>query len=104
MWRNSSMHEDSSNSGCYMGTPSSENNEECAKLFVKTKQPTDQNQHMQQLLQAIINALNQPWRPQVENLERNLVNIPTYAGENQDPVEWLVTIDRAFKANNIVGQ
>ncbi|CAG8556500.1 2259_t:CDS:2, partial [Gigaspora rosea] len=63
----------------------------------------DQNQQMQQLLQAMINTLNQPWEPQVKNSEQNLANIPTFTGGNQDPVEWLEAIDRAFKANKIVG-
>ncbi|RIB11793.1 hypothetical protein C2G38_2202511 [Gigaspora rosea] len=58
---------------------------------------------MQQLLQAMINTLNQPWEPQVKNSEQNLANIPTFTGGNQDPVEWLEAIDRAFKANKIVG-
>lgn len=81
----------------------SKNNEECTKLFVETEQPGDQNQQMQQLLQAMINTLNQPRGPQVENSEQNLVNISTFTRGNQDLVEWLEAIDRAFEANNIVG-
>ncbi|KAF0460286.1 hypothetical protein F8M41_000626 [Gigaspora margarita] len=80
------------------------NNKECAKLFIKIIQPTNQNQQMQQLLHAIINALNQFWGLQVENLEQNLVKIPMYTGGHQDPVEQLEVIDKTFKANNIVGQ
>ncbi|CAG8647813.1 9973_t:CDS:10, partial [Cetraspora pellucida] len=33
--------------------------------------------------------------------ERNVVNYPMFSGRNQDPVEWIESITRAFCANNI---
>ncbi|CAG8751606.1 4089_t:CDS:1, partial [Cetraspora pellucida] len=39
---------------------------------------------------------------QLSAMERNLVSIPVFAEANQDPIEWLEAIGRAFEANNIV--
>ncbi|CAG8530301.1 3786_t:CDS:2 [Ambispora leptoticha] len=55
------------------------------------------------LLQVIANALAQPRRSHDELNERNVVKIPTFSGGNQDPVEWVDAVTRAFEANNIIG-
>ncbi|RIB24312.1 hypothetical protein C2G38_2168842 [Gigaspora rosea] len=57
------------------------------------------NEHFNQLFQTVLNILAHPQNPQVEI---DLVKIPTFVGSNQDPIEWLDLINRAFEANNIL--
>ncbi|CAG8495736.1 3548_t:CDS:2 [Cetraspora pellucida] len=69
-------------------------------LMDHEQQPTPDQQTIQ-LLQLLANALKLSQEPQVELGERNVVNYPMFSGRNQDPMEWIESITRAFNANNI---
>ncbi|RIB17870.1 hypothetical protein C2G38_2246130 [Gigaspora rosea] len=58
------------------------------------------NERFTQLFRAMVNVLVNFQKPQ---LEIDLVKIPTFVGGNQEPIEWLDLINRAFEANNILG-
>ncbi|CAG8694994.1 11784_t:CDS:2 [Ambispora leptoticha] len=52
----------------------------------------------------MINVLSRQQEPQSNMWEQNFVDIPVFTRSNQDPIEWLEAVDRAFEANNIVGK
>ncbi|CAG8719232.1 8825_t:CDS:1, partial [Racocetra persica] len=45
----------------------------------------------------------QPQIQRHQQQELNVVPIPTFSSENQDPIEWLEVIKRIFEANDIQG-
>ncbi|CAG8745693.1 16868_t:CDS:1, partial [Racocetra fulgida] len=65
-------------------------------------QDNDFEQQIQQLLQLMGGIM-----PQVQQNNQirkmNTVSIPSFAGANQDSVEWLEMVSCAFEANNIQG-
>ncbi|RIB14301.1 hypothetical protein C2G38_1667610 [Gigaspora rosea] len=80
---------------CYLniGNDNRDNSRECQESF----QPKTQ-----QLLQLMAGVLHQVFKNN-QTQELNFVNIPTFSGGNQDPIEWIETVGHAFEANNIQG-
>ncbi|CAG8739078.1 9381_t:CDS:1, partial [Racocetra fulgida] len=87
----------------YAAPMQSDNNPlEDATLSANLNSPMNQT-HVEQLLQSMINVMARQQGSQPDTGERNLLNIPVFTGDNQDPIGWLEMVDRVFEANKIVG-
>ncbi|RIB26508.1 hypothetical protein C2G38_2163139 [Gigaspora rosea] len=104
---------DASRSQCDYSVTRYENKELTANVenIVNEAQPVHDNDvdiavdngNPPRILQVIANVLARPQEQQLEVKEQNIVHISTYVSRNQDPLEWLDSISRAFEANNILG-
>src|SRR5581483_5634049 len=64
-----------------------------------TANQNNQNNNQNNNLQNFFNGLN---LPQGNNGERNLVKIPFFKGnDDEDLIEWLEFVERAFEANSV---
>src|SRR5260364_79783 len=98
MWKSMSSLINNDSTVYENGSPYVNNN-----VLENEKQPNNSNHQLQQLFQEMVNVLNRTQESQTNLEEQTFVKILTYAGGNQDPVEWLESVNSAFEANKIVG-